>query len=118
MYKKGDSCKKVLSLSMKTTSYRLQKLYNLDYEDSLYDFITELFDKNNLKFKTLSAHCTKYEYDDSDFTAFVLFYGEDDYSMQRDKDILNSITYEDKPVFGVSGNGWGTGLSVTLNTLQ
>jgi hypothetical protein len=57
---------------------------------------------------------TKKAYDDSDFTSWHLFYGNKKEQMKVDKDLLSSFIYKDKPVFNISGNGWGTGLSIML----
>lgn len=58
---------------------------------------------------------TRYAFDDSDFTSWHLFFGEDRIKIDEARVILTSFIYKDKPIFSVSGNGWGTGLSVMLN---
>lgn len=50
-----------------------------------------------------------------DSPACILYYGENRSQIKIDKDKLSSVVYKGKPVFNVSGNGWGTGLSIMLN---
>jgi hypothetical protein len=61
---------------------------------------------------------TRYEYDNSDNTAWVLYYGESKEARNRVievRNILHSIEYRKQKVFNVSGNGYGTGVSIMLN---
>lgn len=58
---------------------------------------------------------TRYAYDNSDNTAWILNFGEDKKELNSAKDKLNSIEYREQKVFNVSGNGFGTGLSIMLN---
>lgn len=71
--------------------------------------------ENDITPEWIKSSCTRYEYDDSDYTAWHLFYGENKEQMGKDREILSSVIFKDKQVFNVSGNGWGTGLSVMLN---
>ena len=63
----------------------------------------------------LHLSATRYAYDSSDNTAWVLFFGENKKELEKTRELLNNIEYDNQKVFNVSGNGWGTGLSVMLN---
>jgi len=62
----------------------------------------------------LLLSATRYAYDNSDNTSWVLNY-KDKELLEIDREKLSKITYEDKEVFNISGNGWGTGLYVSLD---
>ena len=70
----------------------------------------ELEIKNEIK-----PFCTRYEYDSSDYIAWVIFPINNKEELKKIRDILLSIEYQEQKLFNVSGNGWGTGLSVMLN---
>ncbi len=59
--------------------------------------------------------CTRYAYDSSDNTAWVLLFGGDKKELERVRSLLYDIEYDNQKVFNVSGNGYGTGLSIMLN---
>lgn len=63
----------------------------------------------------LKLSCTRYEYDDSDNTSWVLLYGKKTSQIQIDRGKLMDIECDGQKVFNVSGNGYGTGLSIMLN---
>lgn len=63
----------------------------------------------------IKLSCNRYEYDDSDNTAWILFFGENKKELEKTREHLQNIEYNNQKVFNVSGNGYGTGLSVMLN---
>lgn len=64
----------------------------------------------------ISPSVTREEYDSSDFTAWTLFYGQNKTKeMKKDTLLLLAIEIGKKPIFNVSGNGFGTGLLITSN---
>lgn len=63
----------------------------------------------------LIPSCTRYAYDNSDNTDWVLFFGDEKENLNKVKEQLRDIEYDGQKVFNVSGNGYGTGLSVMLN---
>ena len=69
---------------------------------------------NKISPEWIKTGSTRYAYDDSDFTSWHLFYGDKREQMKIAKELLSSFIHKDKPVFNVSGNGWGTGLSIML----
>jgi len=105
-------------MKSKKLNYKIQKLYNLKFEDNLSSFVLNLFKDQKIEPKHINCHNTRFAYDNSDFTSFVLIYENRVDLMKKNKNKLNSILYKEKPIFSVSGNGWGTGLSVTLNIID
>jgi hypothetical protein len=96
---------------MKT--YRFEEI-NSNMENlnkSFKDFLLE----NGITPEWIKETMTRYEYNDSDFIGWHLFYGDKKEQIKVDKDLLLSFIYKEKSVFNVSGNGWGTGLSIMLN---
>lgn len=76
----------------------------------------ELFRELGLKYGFINCTVTREAYNDSDFTAWVLVYGKfKEKEMKQDLSILLNLKVDDKPVFSVCSNGFGTGLSVTSN---
>jgi hypothetical protein len=70
----------------------------------------------DLKVKAnITLSITRYAYDSSDNTAWVLFFGDDIKELERVREQLYNIEYNNQKVFNISGNGYGTGLSVMLN---
>lgn len=63
----------------------------------------------------LRLSCTRDAYDDSDNTAWILLFGKNRQELDRVRDLLLKVEYRKQKVFSVSGNGYGTGLSVMLN---
>ena len=68
----------------------------------------------------IRSFCTRRAYDNSDYTGWSLLFRtkqgtSPQKELERVKELLNNIEYKDQKVFNVSGNGWGTGLSVMLN---
>lgn len=63
----------------------------------------------------LRLSATRYAYDSSDNTAWVLFFGENKKELEKARELLQNIEYNSQKVFNISGNGYGTGLSVLLN---
>ncbi len=74
------------------------------------------FKKLGLNYLKIIPSITRYEYDDSDFVSWHLYYGDiSNNIINNDKEILLSILDKlGRPVFNVSGNGYGTGLSIML----
>lgn len=58
---------------------------------------------------------TRFEYDDADYTNWTLIFGEDKEKLKEVEQRLEDIKIRNNKVFNISGNGWGTGLSVMLN---
>ncbi len=75
----------------------------------------KLLKENDIKPEITRALSTRYAYDNSDFTSWILYFGENKEKMNEARTKLASFIYEDKPVFNISGNGWGTGLTIMLN---
>lgn len=75
----------------------------------------EFLKENGIKPLKIFEGSTRYAYDSSDFTSWHLFFGEDKEKLKEARTILASFEYKDKPIFSVTGNGWGTGLSIMLN---
>ena len=82
--------------------------------ENLNRSFNEFLSDNKITPEWIKASMTKKAYDNSDFTSWHLFYGDKKEQMKVAKDLLSSFIYKDKPVFNVSGNGWGTGLSIML----
>lgn len=79
-------------------------------------FMRNFFQDLKIEPIKITSSVTRFEHDDSDFTSWVLYYGKNMYStMQEDKQKLLNIVFKNKPVFSVTGNGYGTGLSIGLN---
>jgi len=62
----------------------------------------------------LLLSATRYAYDNSDNTNWILNY-KDKELLKKDREKLLGVKYGDKEVFDISGNGWGTGIYVSLN---
>ena len=62
----------------------------------------------------IKASCTRYAYDNSDNTVWILFFGNDNEARIKATELLLEIEYDEQKVFNVSGNGYGTGLTVML----
>lgn len=71
--------------------------------------------ENEIEPEWIKEISTRHAYDNSDFTSWHLFFGENKEKINEARTKLASFIYKDKPVFNVSGNGWGTGLTIMLN---
>ena len=93
--------------------YRIEEY--LDNVTSINESVIELFRSLNIN-PSIIFPSVKSGLNDSDFTAWSLFYGADK-AKEIKEDIIKllEIKVKDKPIFSVSGNGFGTGLSVTSN---
>lgn len=95
-------------------NYRIEEY--LKNVKSIDNSARKLFKNLNLRFLKITSSVTRYEYDDSDFTAWTLFYGVGK-GKEMKEDILSLLDLKvgEKPIFSVSGNGFGTGISITSN---
>lgn len=97
---------------MKT--YRIEEF--LAKADSIDVSARTIFRELGIAPLLISSSVTRIEYDDSDFTAWTLFYGlNKTKEMKKDTLLLLDMKVGEKPIFSVSGNGFGTGLSITSN---
>lgn len=62
----------------------------------------------------IKVSCTRYAYDNSDNTVWILFFGDDIEERIKATELLLNVEYDEQKVFSVSGNGYGTGLTVML----
>lgn len=97
---------------------RKSKIYLFESKYPKRTHFTTGFKKllKELKIKAdLRLSVTRYAYDSSDNTNWVLFYGEDSEHLKQDKQKLENIKYRGDSIFNITGNGYGTGFSVGLN---
>lgn len=92
--------------------YRIEDVYG--HIINMDEFIKVKFSELNLTFNNIVSSITRRPYDPTDFTCWILSYSNI-YDMKNDKEkLLNIVDSIDKPIFNVSGNGYGTGLCVML----
>ena len=98
---------------MKPSFYLFESLYpkRKHYTKGFRKLLKEL----NINPKNIYNSCTRDPYNNSDNTAWILFYGSNKEQLIIDKGKLNDIEFNGQKVFNVSGNGFGTGLSILLN---
>lgn len=71
-----------------------------------------------LKFKGIKTGSTRYPYDNSDYSSWVLDYTDVSHKeIKADMRKLESIKIFGKSIFNVSGNGYGTGISLMMKNI-
>ncbi|MBE7661501.1 hypothetical protein [Tenacibaculum finnmarkense] len=74
----------------------------------------KIIKKINVKGELILS-ATRYAFDDSDNTNWILNYNDKE-KLLKDKEALLMIKYRKVPIFNVTGNGYGTGICVSLNS--
>ncbi len=97
--------------------YRIEEFF--DNVTSIDQAALSIFRKLNINPISISSSVTRKQFDDSDFTAWTLFYGlNKTKEMKEDTLLLLDLKVGEKSIFNVSGNGFGTGLSITSNLVS
>ena len=100
------------SLAYKDMPFYIFESKYPDSKNFTEDF-KEILKELNIQGELLLS-ATRYAYNNSDNTSWILNY-KDKELLEIDREKLLKIKYEDKDVFNISGNGYGTGLYVTLD---